>query len=234
VPLHSLFFIQRQLGKEQTERILVLLERIQGKHSLPIESAALLRQIARYDDVLVDMGAGDGRFVCHMAQAHPEHFVIGIDACRENLHASSRRAPDNALFLIANALALPPDLANIAMRLTINFPWGTLLTGLLDGDAALLSGLARLARPGAILELHLNGDALAGAGWPLDAGGARVRQTLRAAGFVPGPATSLGAAELRALPTTWAHRLAFGRDPRALYLAAARLADVASLSSLVG
>ncbi|HKT38299.1 MAG TPA: class I SAM-dependent methyltransferase [Ktedonobacterales bacterium] len=210
------------------------LERIHGKHSLPIEPAALLRQIARYDHVLVDIGAGDGRFVCHIAHAHPGRFVIGIDACRENLRASSRRAPDNALFFIANALALPPDLANIATHLTINFPWGTLLTGLLDGDTGLLSGLARLACPGATLELRLNGDALAEAGWPLEAGGARVRQTLRAAGFAPGPAAILGAAELRAVPTTWAHRLAFGRDPRALYLTAARLADVASQPSLVG
>ena len=165
---------------------------------------------------------------------HVASFVIGIDACRENLRASSRRAPDNALFLIANALALPPDLADIATHLTVNFPWGTLLTGLLDGDAGLLSGLARFARPGATLELRLNGDALAEAGWSLDAGGARVRQTLRAAGFSPGVAAILGAAELRALPTTWAHRLAFGRDPRALYLAATRLADVASQPSLAG
>jgi hypothetical protein len=32
------------------------------------------------------------------------------------------------------------------------------------------------------------------------------------------PPAHVTAAELRAFPTTWARRLAFGRDPRALHL----------------
>jgi trans-aconitate methyltransferase len=168
--------------------------------------------------MLLDLGAGDGRFVARMARAYPDSLAIGIDACRENLIEQSRRAPESAVFLVANALTLPEELTEIATRLTINFPWGSLLTGLLD-DPAFCARLVSFMRPGASLEVALNGGALAEVGWTLEAGAARVQSNLRAAGFTLRTPLAWGAAELRACPTTWARRLAFGRDPRAVFLA---------------
>jgi 16S rRNA (adenine(1408)-N(1))-methyltransferase len=150
-------------------------------------------------------------------------LAIGIDACREQLAERSRRAPANALYLIANALSVPAALDGLATQLTINFPWGTLLTGLLAGDPALCAQLPMLARPGARLEVRLNAGALEEAGWTLEAGGTRIRQVLRAAGYAVSAPVPLGAAELRACPTTWARRLAVGRDPRARSLLGERL-----------
>jgi hypothetical protein len=63
---------------------------------------------------------------------------------------------------------------------------------------------------------------LSEAGWALDQGGAQVRRVLRANGFAVRTIVSLGPDELRACPTTWARRLAFGPDPRALYLSGTR------------
>ena len=103
--------------------------------------------------LLLDLGAGDGRFVAQMARAYPDSLAIGIDACRENLIEQSRRAPENAMFLVANALTLPEELTEHRHRLTINFPWGSLLMGLLD-DPAFCERLASLVRPGATLELR--------------------------------------------------------------------------------
>jgi hypothetical protein len=78
--------------------------------------------------------------------------------------------------------------------------------------------LAAVARPGALLELRLIAGALAEAGWVLEDGGEQVRQALHAAGFQMRSAVAIGPRELRACPTTWAKRLACGRDPRGLYL----------------
>lgn len=94
----------------------------------------------------------------------------------------------------------------------MNFPWGSLLAGLLSAQTGLPAGLAAVVRPGARIEVRLNGGALH------EAGTTRVRQLLLAAGFVIGRPAVLGAAELRRLPTTWAKRLAFGRDPRGMVL----------------
>jgi SAM-dependent methyltransferase len=194
-------------------------ERICGKHCQEMTTDELIARIADRPDVLLDLGTGDGRFVLHTARAHPARYVIGIDACRDNLYEASRRAPANALFLIANICTMPAELARLASAITINFPWGTLLAGLLDEDEPLLTSLARLARPGATLEIRLNGGALIEAGYSLEAGGDQVRRLARQAGFRVAAPQPLAAGDLRAYPTTWAKRLAFGRDPRALYLA---------------
>ncbi|HEU4784141.1 MAG TPA: class I SAM-dependent methyltransferase [Ktedonobacterales bacterium] len=183
------------------------------------ELDALVTHIADQPDVLIDLGTGDGRFVLHTARAHPARYVIGIDACRDTLYEASRRAPANALFLIANICSLPEGLTGLASAITINFPWGTLLAGLLEEGSPLLASLARLARPGATLEIRLNGGALAEAGYSLETGGDRVRRLARLANFYVVAPMPLAAHDLRAYPTTWAKRLAFGRDPRALYLA---------------
>jgi 16S rRNA (adenine(1408)-N(1))-methyltransferase len=196
----------------------IQVEYLVGKRALAIDQPALVERLGGRTCVMVDVGTGDGRYVRAAALADPGAFAIGLDACREQLRQASRTAPPNALFVIANALALPRELDGRATHLTINFPWGSLLAGLLDGDSALPARLTAIARPGATLDVRLNAGALAEAGHTLEDGGAAVRAALGAVGFALRPPVALGPADLRACPTTWAHRLAFGRDPRALRL----------------
>ncbi|MCC6616669.1 MAG: hypothetical protein IT320_24560 [Anaerolineae bacterium] len=206
------------------------MEIIRGKHASFMDASALADRLSGCELVHVDIGTGDGRYVQHVAQTCPDCFVIGIDACRENLHAISRRAPDNALFVIANAQTLPPELFGLAAQITINFPWGSLLNGLLTHDLALLDGLAAISRPGVELHVRLNGGALAEAGWSLESGAERVCEVLALNGYDLRPPVMLSARDLKALPTTWAKRLAFGRDPRAIDLHATRKADGRAVS----
>jgi hypothetical protein len=134
------------------------------------------------------------------------------------LRAASRKAPGNALYVIANAQALPWELRGLATHITINFPWGSLRDGLVTGDAAVMNGLAALAQPGARLDVRLNESALNAGGWSLEEGVAQSRQRLLGAGFAVQTPVALSANLLRQLPTTWAKRLAYGRDPRAVSL----------------
>ena len=200
------------------------MECIRGKTSAEIGRAP---GVAGYGAVLIDVGTGDGRYVLHVARPSPTWFAVGVDACRDNLRKASRKAPSNALYVIANALALPKEeLDGMASKVTINFPWGSLLTGLLNGEPVLLEGLLAISRPGATLEVRLNAGALAEAGYTLESGGARIRQALHEGGFeVAGDLLRLDARQLRQCPTTWAKRLAYGRDPRAAFLRAMRTAD---------
>ena len=87
----------------------------------------------------------------------------------------------------------------------------------------MLNGLAALAQPGARIDVRLNGGALAEAGWSLEAGAERVRRMLLSAGFDVRASLALDARSLRRLPTTWAKRLAFGRDPLAMALSGTRM-----------
>ena len=196
------------------------MEFIQGKQTLSLDASSLLARLAGYREVLVDLGTGDGSYVQHLAQACPAGFFIGLDACRENLQKVSRQPRPNTLYLIANAEVLPPELAGIATAITINFPWGSLLTGLLTADSAVIKGLQRLARPGARIEIRLNSSALHQAGWTLAEGGLQAQRSLGQAGFEVTPPQKLDAVALKKYPTTWAKRMAYGRDPHGFYLQA--------------
>lgn len=187
------------------------MEGICGTRAFTVDAGDLAARIRGYHGILMDIGTGDGRYVRHVARACPAWFAIGIDACRENLRVASRKAPDNALFVIANALALPSELQARATRIVVNFPWGSLLEGLLSADSPLIDGLIALAGPQATLEIRLNAGALNAAGWPAEAGIVRVQQVLHQRGFAVGPPRSLDRDALRAYPSTWAKRLAYGR-----------------------
>jgi 16S rRNA (adenine(1408)-N(1))-methyltransferase len=106
---------------------------------------------------VVDLGTGDGRSVLHAARCDADTFVIGIDADAASMRDASRSAARqpkrggvaNALFIVAAAGSLPEELDGVADEVRITFPWGSLLNGVLGADAAVLSGIARIAKPGA-------------------------------------------------------------------------------------
>jgi 16S rRNA (adenine(1408)-N(1))-methyltransferase len=171
---------------------------------------------------MLDLGTGDGRYVQYLADNFPDAFVIGVDACRENLQEHSRAKQPNALFVIANAQDLPHELNGLVSHLTINFPWGSLLKSLLDGDPRLLRGLEAVSCINASLTVRLNGGALAEQGWMLEDGAEQIYNNLMQAGWRLKNPVLMQAEALRGFPSTWAKRLAFGRDPRAMQLSGCR------------
>lgn len=192
------------------------MEIIQGKTTRQMDAAEFAARAAGYEAVLFDLGTGDGRFALDAARRCANLLAVGVDACRENLRDTSRRAPENALFLIAGAEALPEALYGRASRITINFPWGSLRDGLLAQNDRLLEALFAAARRGARLEVRLNRSALKEAGWDLLPAAERVGEALLRAGFAPKTAIRMDQAALRGLPSTWAKRLAFSRHPEAV------------------
>ena len=132
------------------------------------------------------------------------------------------------MYVIAAVEALPPALEGRAHEIYINFPWGSLLEGLLLGAGQTLDNLARLAAPGAALHVLINLSlydppprrvqrlpALEPAyiDGPLRAAWAR-------AGIMLEERELVGAEELRQWPSRWAKHLAAGREGRACRLRA--------------
>lgn len=194
------------------------METIRGRTSHDIGLFELSEQIARYNQIALDLGTGDGRYVRCMAETQRDRFFIGVDACRENLRANSRLKLPNALFVIASAQALPLELKGLASQININFPWGSLLESLLNNDESLINGLLTITCPGAKLDIYLNGEALKTAGWALESGSDQIENNLNASGWGTKSRSCIGTLALQSIPTTWAKRLAFGRDPRAIQL----------------
>ena len=194
------------------------METIQGKTSQELNFNGLAKRLTDYNHIQLDLGTGDGRFIHYMAEQHPDSFFIGVDACRENLRANSRRKLPNTLFVIANAQSLPQELNGLTSHITINFPWGSLLESLLSNEDSLMSRLIAITRPFASLDIRLNGEALVTAGWTLESGADQIQRVLMQMAGARNRAHGWTRTCLRSFPATWAKRLAFGRDPRAIHL----------------
>ena len=194
------------------------METIRGKTSHELDFNGLAERLADYNHILLDLGTGDGRYVRYKAEQHKDRFFIGMDACRENLRANSRSKLPNVLFVIASAQALPQELNGLAWHVTINFPWGSLLESLLSSEESLASQLLCVTRPFARLDIHLNSEALFTAGWTLESGADQIERIMNAEGWSTKSHSLMETHLLRSFPTTWAKRLAFGRDPRAIHL----------------
>ncbi len=74
--------------------------------------------------------------------------VIGLDADPTRMRRASQHAPGNALFVVARAECLPVELDGAVSELSVCFPWGSLLRGLVTPSPVLLAGLARVLGTG--------------------------------------------------------------------------------------
>ena len=157
------------------------------------------------------------------ARAEPDAFVIGIDATAAAMAETSRRAArpgqrggvSNALFVVAAAERPPRELLGIADELTINFPWGSLLRGALALDDAAACGIAALLKPGTRLAALVSVTPRDGLGLaPMDEPGAADQLAGRWAhhGLRLDAVCPAAEADVAATRSTWARRLAVGRE----------------------
>jgi 16S rRNA (adenine(1408)-N(1))-methyltransferase len=186
--------------------------------------------------VVVDVGAGDGRWAYENARDDPDGLYIAIDPDAEHLAEYAYRASrkparggvDNASFVVAPVEALPRELAGIADLVRVNFPWGSLLRGLLAPDAATLQAVSSLGRARAryecVMSYDPSHDTNAFAGEPLPAPDeAYIDTTLVPAyaeqGIILDTRHLVFRDEALKLPSTWGRRLLHAR-PRDVYLIA--------------
>ena len=203
---------------------------VRGKQIEAWDGARLRAASAPYARVVVDLGAGDGRWAYRYAHEHDDAFVIAVDPVRENLREMSAKAAAkpargglaNVLYVVASVEHLPEELRRIADEVYVTLPWGSLMRGVILGEAAVLAAIASLGRDGARVRVVLN-TRIFDDPVPLDARDlpevtpAYVRETLApryaAAGLRIGDVREMDADEVAALGTTWAKRLSHRRPP---------------------
>jgi hypothetical protein len=122
----------------------------------------------------------------------------------------------NALFAVAAVERPPAELHAIAAEVTILFPWGSLLRGALALDDACdaASGIARLVAPGGIVRALISIDRRDRLAIPALEESARADLAARWAGYGL-TLTAFAPArpeEIAASGSSWARRLAAGRD----------------------
>ena len=182
--------------------------------------------------VVIDLGAGDGRYVYESARDDPSRLYVGVDpdsdAMSEYAYRSSRKPArggiDNARFVVASVEKLPEEINGLAALLRINFPWGSLLRSLLEPNPAPLDAVAKLAAGGEfeiVFSYHPEHDTGAFAHGPLaPLDEALITNVLRPAyteaGLQVREHRRLTQDEALAIPSTWGRRLLHAR-PRDVY-----------------
>jgi len=130
-------------------------------------------------------------------------LFVGVDAIADNLGDASRRSSPNALFGRLALEAAPGELAGFADRLTVLFPWGSLLRALAHAAPDDLGRLRAICRPGADVRFVFELDSDPGA----------LERDYVDAGFALS-GVPLPVEEARALPTTCAKKLGFSGRAR--------------------
>ena len=137
------------------------------------------------------------------------------DASRRAARPPRKGGLPNTLFVVAAAEQIPDELQRVADFMTIAFPWGSLLRGALALDEAAAGGIAALVGPGASVTATFSIEDRDRLDLPrLDDPAERralaerwSRLGLQVCALRP--ATN---DELAAMSSTWARRLAAGRD----------------------
>ena len=166
----------------------------------------------------IDAGTGDGRGVLATAAREPATLVFGLDANAASMRVASRRAArparkgglPNAAFVLAAAETSPVELGATADLVTVHFPWGSLLRGVVGGDARVAAGLASLVRSGgaiALLVAPMERDGLERI--PTSSAGlaAHAAEAFDPLGFDIERVCEPTPRDLRATGSTWARRL---------------------------
>jgi predicted RNA methylase len=187
---------------------------------------------AGYARVVIDVGAGDGRFAFQLAQAQPDTLVIAVEPDRARLEKLSARAAKppaaggaaNILFVADTLAEAAKTIVRAADEVLATLPSGRLLSGLLHGDGPTAGALASMGRKGARIKIVINARADAKARdlpaiTPLYTRDV-IAPAFAARGAKVRVARWLTDAELAKVGTTWAERLAQEPASRTFYIEA--------------
>jgi 16S rRNA (adenine(1408)-N(1))-methyltransferase len=210
---------------------------VHGKQTESWDRARLRDAMTPHDAVTIDLGAGDGRWAYRYALEHPERCVIAIDPVRENLRELSAKAAAkparggaaNTLYVVASIEQMPDELSRVADEIFVTLPWGSLMRGVILGEAAALAAIALLGRAGARVRIVLNtrifDDPVPVEARDLpDVTPDYVRNALTsryaAAGLHIDSTREMDADEVATLGTTWAKKLSHRRPPPSVLIEA--------------
>lgn len=168
------------------------------------------------------------------ARREPDALVLGLDAAAAAMAGTSLRAArpvrkgglPNALFVVAAAERPPRELLGLAGEVTITMPWGSLLRGALALDDACeaASGIALLVAPGGVVRVLLSIDPRDGLALPAleEVAAGELPARWRTHGLTLTAFEPADTATIAASGSSWARRLAAGRDRAVWRIALAR------------
>lgn len=185
--------------------------------------------------IIVDIGTGDGKFAYKLAKENPDRLIIGIDPNQKNLERlslktykkSARGGLKNCLFVLASIEDMPKELKGVANQVFINFPWGSLLRGIILIEQETWKNIKYICQKGAIIDLLLGYDKnidrteIKRLKLPIltqDYIKNNMAPKLAKQGFKITDLKLVNSSVLKNFPSSWAKKLSYGKDRMYYYL----------------
>jgi 16S rRNA (adenine(1408)-N(1))-methyltransferase len=196
---------------------------VRGRTVERVVAETVRRGVTVAERVIVDLGAGDGRWAYRRARRHPTWLYLALDANADGMRRVARRAarrPErggapNVWFVRAAAEALPPLLRGAADEVHVHLPWGSLLRAVVEPDPRILLGIAALCRQSATLCVRVNAalldDPARRARLALPPPGKQSLETRLVAGYAAAGIHVSVTQRALDVETSWARRLGAGR-----------------------
>ena len=112
--------------------------------------------LSQFKEIHIDIGTGNGKFIYDLAVKNPYILYIGIEPTASNLYEYSKKANknklNNLLYIISSIENMDEDLNDMADKVYINFPWGSLLEVIVKDMPKLLNKISSLGKFGS--EFH--------------------------------------------------------------------------------
>ena len=132
---------------------------VKGNKTIDISVEDLREMAVKYSFDLIDFGTGDGRFVYESALHDPDTLYIGVDPVEKQLKEYSvksvRKKLGNVLFLVSSLENLPVTMTEIADKVSIILPWGSLLGQVVNPTKEAVNKITALLKASGELELIL-------------------------------------------------------------------------------
>ena len=196
-----------------------------GNKNIEINEREFAELSKCYDEVVIDLGTGDGRYIYKNALKFKDSFFVGIDPSETQLREYSKKAVrkklPNVMFVVGSVEQLPSELLNSAKKIFINLPWGSLLSTLVLPNDKNLKSIGNLLKDDGILQAivgyHENLEPAETDRLNLpDLNQNYIENKLAPAyeklGFSLKKVENIKKKDLKKIETTWAKKLSFGKD----------------------
>lgn len=123
---------------------------LRSSKEIEMSSEEFLNRIEGYDDILIDLGTGQGAFVYFNACENRNVFYIGLDSCRDSMKKYAikqyKNKIENLIYVVMNAQKVDDIFKNKISKVYINLPWGSLLQGIFKEELNIINSISFLLK----------------------------------------------------------------------------------------
>ncbi|BAK81735.1 16S rRNA (adenine(1408)-N(1))-methyltransferase NpmA [Candidatus Arthromitus sp. SFB-rat-Yit] len=121
---------------------------LRSSKEIELSREEFLNKIKSYDDLVIDLGTGQGAFVYFSALENKNKFYVGLDSCGDSMKKYAikqyKNKLENLVYIIMNAQNIDNLLYNMFSEVYINLPWGSLLEGIFKEELGIIYNISKL------------------------------------------------------------------------------------------